>query len=467
MGGGAILPHPKDTIYIFDEGHHLPDKALSHFAAHARIIATSRWLGQTEGQWASFIAPFAQALGVVARAQGMEKLLKDARHCLDLLPPLLKAFMPLMDTSQPVARYRFEEGEVSADIGEICQALERHFGDLATAFEKLTDEVGRLLEDEHSPVDKGSSETAFAAIGTWWTRAENALELFKSFAHSQANPKWPMARWMTLIDQGETVDFELVSSPVLASHTLAQHLWEPCFAAIVTSATLTALNSFDRFSMRAGVPKEANFEVVPSPFDYVNNAVLRIPKAAIEAQNAEAHTANVIELLPKILDAKAGSLVLFASRRQMLQTFEALPSQWQALILMQGASSKQALLTDHRKAIDAGKGSILFGLASFAEGVDLPGNYCTHVVIAKIPFAVPDDPIESAMAEWIGQQGGNAFMQMSVPDASVKLVQACGRLLRAEADKGVVTILDKRLLTKRYGQAILDALPPFKREFNQ
>ena len=374
LGGGAILPKPSDTIYIFDEGHHLPDKALSHFAAHARILATSRWLGQTEGQWASFIEPFAQALGVVVRAQGMEKYLKDARQCVDLLPPLLKAFIPLMDSSQPVARYRFESGEVPADIGEVASAAQTYFGQLAQAFERLTEEVGKLLEDEHSPVDKGSCEAAFGAIGAWWSRAENAEELFKSFASSAANPKWPMARWITLIDQGETVDFELVSSPVLASHTLAEHLWEPCFAAIATSATLTALGSFDRFAMRAGTPKDAAFEVVPSPFDFVNNAVLRVPKDAIEAQNAAAHTENIIAQLPKIIDPKAGTLVLFASRRQMLQVFEALPKQWQTLVLMQGAASKQVLLNDHRKIIDAGKGSILFGLASFAEGVDLEEN---------------------------------------------------------------------------------------------
>lgn len=467
LGGGAILPEPSETIYIFDEGHHLPDKALSHFAAHARVTATSRWLGQTEGQWASFMEPFAQAVSVVARAQGMEKILKEARQAIDLLPPLLNALIPLMDSSQPVIRYRFEQGEVGADIGEVAAEAFSRFTDLAQALEKIAEEVGRLLEDESSPVEKNSCETAFSLVGTWWSRAEAAQALFESFANSAASPNWPMARWVTLVDQGEVVDFELFSSPVLASHTLKERLWEPCFAAIATSATLTALGSFDRFSMRAGVPKDATFEVVPSPFDYPNNAMLRVPKEAVEAQNAELHTQSIIELLPKAINEKEGTLVLFASRRQMLQVHEALTSRLQKRVLMQGVSSKQALLQQHRKAIDAGKGSILFGLASFAEGVDLPGKYCVHVVIAKIPFAVPDDPIESAMAEWIGQQGGNAFMQMSVPDAAVKLVQACGRLLRTESDTGVVTLLDKRLLTKRYGQAILQALPPFKQSLNQ
>ena len=118
----------------------------------------------------------------------------------------------------------------------------------------------------------------------------------------------------------------------------------------------------------------------------------------------------------------------------------------------------------HRAAVDAGQGSVIFGLASFAEGVDLPGKYCEHVVIAKIPFAVPDSPIESALGEWVEDRGRNAFMEITVPDASLRLVQACGRLLRTEEDSGRVTIADRRLVTRRYGSALLDALPAFRRE---
>jgi ATP-dependent DNA helicase DinG len=114
--------------------------------------------------------------------------------------------------------------------------------------------------------------------------------------------------------------------------------------------------------------------------------------------------------------------------------------------------------------VDGGKGSVIFGLASFAEGIDLPGDYLTHVVITRLPFAVPDDPVGATLAEWIESQGGNPFMRISVPDASIKLVQACGRLIRKENDRGVITLLDRRVITRRYGQALLDALPPFRRD---
>ena len=96
----------------------------------------------------------------------------------------------------------------------------------------------------------------------------------------------------------------------------------------------------------------------------------------------------------------------------------------------------------------------------------MPGDYCQHVVIAKIPFAVPDDPVEAALAEWIEARGGNPFMEIAVPDASLRLIQACGRLLRNEQDRGQVTILDRRLVTQRYGKALLNSLPPFRRQID-
>jgi ATP-dependent DNA helicase DinG len=229
---------------------------------------------------------------------------------------------------------------------------------------------------------------------------------------------------------------------------------------VVTSATLSALGRFDRFMMRAGTSASHHYNVMPSPFDF-SRATLQVPSMAVEANKAADHTESMIQYLPDILQINEGSLVLFASRKQMLDVFNGLPSIWQNVILMQGDHSKQAMLVEHKKAIDAEKTSVLFGLASFSEGVDLPGDYCRHVVIAKIPFSVPDDPVEASLAEWVESRGGNAFMEISVPDASIKLVQSCGRLLRSESDSGLITIFDKRLITKRYGKALINALPPY------
>jgi ATP-dependent DNA helicase DinG len=223
------------------------------------------------------------------------------------------------------------------------------------------------------------------------------------------------------------------------------------------------LGSFERFIQHAGAPREAVYKVVASPFNY-ENASFSVPAMDCDPGDAGAHTDALIRQLPGIIDRDEGSLVLFSSRRQMLDVYNGLKDDWGDTILMQGDCSKQEILRRHRAAIDAGGGSVIFGLASFAEGVDLPGDYCRHVVIAKIPFAVPDSPLEAALAEWVEAQGRNPFMEISVPDAALRLVQASGRLLRTEQDVGRVTLMDRRIVTRRYGRAILDSLPPFRRE---
>jgi ATP-dependent DNA helicase DinG len=165
-----------------------------------------------------------------------------------------------------------------------------------------------------------------------------------------------------------------------------------------------------------------------------------------------------------MVEQRAGTLWLFSSKRQMEQVYDELPRELHKLILIQGQYSNREMVRLHKERVDQGRTSILMGLASFAEGVDLPGDYCKHVVIAKLPFAVPDDPLQEALAEWIEGQGGNSFFDISLPVASLRLIQACGRLLRTETDTGTVSILDKRLVSKRYGAQLLDALPPFRRE---
>ena len=126
--------------------------------------------------------------------------------------------------------------------------------------------------------------------------------------------------------------------------------------------------------------------------------------------------------------------------------------------------SKPEILRTHCERVDDGKNSSIFGLNSFSEGIDLPSDYCRHIIIAKLPFSVPNDPLSAALSEWVEARGGNSFMEVNVPEASVRLIQACGRLLRTEQDSGRITLLDTRLVTRRYGRAILDALPPFKLE---
>ena len=167
--------------------------------------------------------------------------------------------------------------------------------------------------------------------------------------------------------------------------------------------------------------------------------------------------------LPELWAAEKATLVLFTSRRQMNAVRDRLAPDHPGLITTQDDMAKGEVLRHHCERVDAGKPSVLFGVASFAEGIDLPGRYLDHVIITRLPFSVPDDPIEASLAEWVTSRGGNPFMEITVPDASVKLVQAVGRLLRTESDTGRVSILDRRIVSRRYGQLLLDALPPFRR----
>ncbi len=275
-----------------------------------------------------------------------------------------------------------------------------------------------------------------------------------------------MARWLTLAESGSFYDIEANASPILAAETLRRNLWNVAYGVLVTSATLTALGTFDRYRMRAGLPRNAVTAVVPSPFHHAEAGVLRVPDLKADPRNAAEHTAAIIRELPELVKGARGSLVLFSSRKQMQEVFDGLDRDWRKRVFIQGNLSKQETLNKHKSRVDDGEDSVLFGLASFAEGVDLPGAYCEHVVIAKIPFAVPDDPVEAALAEWIEARGGNPFMEIAVPDASLRLVQACGRLLRTEQDRGTITLLDRRVVTQRYRQGYpqcIAAVPPGNR----
>ena len=170
--------------------------------------------------------------------------------------------------------------------------------------------------------------------------------------------------------------------------------------------------------------------------------------------------------MPFYLADQTSSLVLFSSYWQMNKVAEGIEKiakkhGWSLLI--QGQESRQEILKKHKKLCEANKVSILFGTGSFSEGLDLPGNLLTNLIITKIPFGVPTSPVEEAHSEYIESRGGNPFMQISVPEASKKLIQSVGRLLRKEEDSGRVVLFDRRVITKRYGKALLDALPPFKR----
>lgn len=465
LGGGAILPAPEDAIFVFDEGHHLPQKTLNHFAHHSRISSTSKWLDQSNKSLGALLGAISGAGDVDRFAEQLPALFISCKSLLDQVFPQFEQLVQQIQFADRESHYRFEQGKIPDNLKEHCINLYKEFDRLTEILGKMSEEVGKSMEDPHCPVPKVDLENYYPLIGTWHSRAELNRDLWVTYAIADVESDAPKARWLTPVDQTGGIDIEVCSSPILAAKTLQNSLWNRACGVVITSATLTALGNFQRFKMRAGTPDSAQYHSFHSPFNF-QESTLEIPPATVDATNAEVHTLAIIDQLPNIIDLNAGTLVLFSSKKQMLDVYEELPSEMQDKILLQGDASKQEMLVQHKLKIDQGDGSVLFGLASFAEGVDLPGNYCTHVIIAKLPFAVPDDPIEAALSEWIESRGGNAFMELTVPDASLKLIQACGRLLRTETDKGKISLLDRRIISKRYGKAILNSLPPFRQVIN-
>ncbi|OFE12069.1 hypothetical protein PHACT_02075 [Pseudohongiella acticola] len=479
LGGGAILPAPEDTIYIFDEAHHLPAKTNQHFSSSTRLRATIQWLETSAKTVARLAADTVlNDNGVIAREQAeikplFRQLAEQLGSTLLLLEPMLQADAQ-RDANKGArsSHGRAESGEaMTFELGVVPSELREQAVQLASRFYRLTRGLKeicvvlrRQMEEADSLPGRQHAEQWFPLLGSMASRSEAGEKLWHAFASQDVADQAPSARWLSQLEQGDAHDIVLSCSPVLAAQTLTEHLWQRCAGAVLTSATLSALEKFDVLAMRAGLPERTVYHRISSPFDYANAATLIVPRLGCDPSDSRAHTAAIIALLPQLLDKREASLMLFSSRRQMQDVLEGLDDEWRRIILCQDDYQKAQLITFHRKRIDQGEPSVIFGLASFAEGVDLPGKYCEHVLIAKIPFAVPNDPIEATLAQWLEQQGRNPFMTLSVPEAAFRLVQASGRLLRSETDTGRITLFDERVISKFYGKSILASLPPFSRD---
>lgn len=453
MGGGIILPPPDECIYVLDEAHHLPTIARDHGAASASVKGSRRWLEK-----------LVQSAGKLARTLNKESLLDPQLKLQDALAtiqPDLKAVEQWLSANDRLfgtePHYRFVEGVLPDPLPMLAENLKESSKKALRALDRMQGAIGEALKD--GEIRRKEAEPLLAESGFHLQRLESFCALWEMLGRHVPTGKTPLARWMAKSDDG---DIWLHASPIEVGYLLEEWLWSKCLGAVLVSATLTALSSFSYFRHQVGLKEHdgTRYLRLRSPFDY-QKAELYLPKMEHEP-NSPAFTNELISVLPRILAGKEASLVLFSSYRQMNEVAIGLRAKGLSL-LVQGEASRNALLTLHKQKCDGGQASILFGTGSFSEGLDLPGHYLTNLVITKLPFAVPNSPVEEATAEWVEQRGGNPFLQLTVPEASRKLIQACGRLIRKEADRGRVTILDRRLLTKRYGKGLLDALPPFTR----
>ncbi|HJU49142.1 MAG TPA: helicase C-terminal domain-containing protein, partial [Pseudogulbenkiania sp.] len=328
----------------------------------------------------------------------------------------------------------------------------------------MGDALGEVRKDKGSEatlVDKLSSDLGFL-IG----RSEQLMAVWDLFEKTSDENAPPIAKWITRRTEGKG-DYLFSASPVSAAASLAGTLWRRAAGALLTSATLRSLGEFDLLLSQTGLKwlPEVNCIALDSPFSFQEQGELYLPPMVASPKDPAAHTREIAEWLPRLIDVTEplGSLVLFSSRKQMQEVAAAVPAGLRERLLIQGELPKSRLLEQHHDRLKQGEASVIFGLDSFSEGLDLPGESCVHVIIAKLPFAMPDDPVGRTLSRWIEKRGGNPFIEITVPEASIKLIQAVGRLIRTEQDYGRVTILDNRLLRQSYGKKLLASLPPFKR----
>jgi ATP-dependent DNA helicase DinG len=262
-------------------------------------------------------------------------------------------------------------------------------------------------------------------------------------------------RWYELSPRG----FRLQRTPLDVSAPLRAHREQSRAAWVFTSATLAVDGRFDHLITRLGLDAPRTL-IAPSPFDWPRQALCWLPPRMPEP-NARDYTAAVIDAVRPVLEASRGrAFLLFASHRALREAAERLRADnvpWP--IFVQGEAPRSQLLQRFR---DSGNG-VLLGAASFREGVDVAGDALSVVVIDKLPFAAPDDPVFEARLDAIRRDGGNPFRDEQLPQAVIALKQGVGRLIRTETDRGVLVLCDPRLIGKSYGRVFLDSLPPFSR----
>ncbi|NMH64424.1 ATP-dependent DNA helicase DinG [Shewanella salipaludis] len=458
LGGGVILPDPEEMFYVIDEAHHLPVVARDFSSAQATLRGAGDWLEKI-AKLTTKLQNQIKSNNIIAPAQAMQDHLQDLIGLLNQVAHYCDTQTKLFDN--PENRLRFEHGKLPPALLIQAENLATASGSALKQFNKMSTLLSEAIKDGEIP--KHQAEALLSETGFMLQRLENLHKLWKMMAKEDKHKGAPMARWVELLS-GKQIDYLFSASPIEVGFMLESMLWQKAAGVVLCSATLRALNSFDHFTHQVGlsVKDGSRYLALQSPFDYANNATLYLPRMRTEPTE-DAYTPELAEQILTLVDGEMATLVLFASYWQMEKVVDLLDGKITTELLIQGNAPRQQLLETHKARCDKGEPSIIFGTGSFSEGLDLPGDYLTNLIVTKLPFAVPTSPVEQAHAEYIKVKGGNPFLQLTIPDASRKLIQSCGRLLRKEQDYGRVTILDRRLVSKRYGKSLLDALPPFRR----
>lgn len=446
----TVIPTAKYSL-IFDEAHNLPEKAIGTKRAVARLHATEN-LRKLE-QYGE------RVLSIPKIAKTLERSAGVGADVFSYEAAMLAAGM----------------ANVTKLLGKTCKfgldgnsswGLEEPDADIIAAVTELSEHSFTLEKALHS------AAKAYADL------AESAVGMEKNFAVRQLAETYKHARmvnelhsgFMRFVDDEQLVRWahrtrdggvELHTQPLEGQEVLDKLLWSADIPVAMVSATLQIAGSFERFRQKTGLPASATTLALPPVFDYTRG-FLHTPKMTTSPVEAGFEAELVVKLEKLVAKAVSpGMLILFTSRESMRRVARALPDHISKDVLMQDRRPVQELVAQHRETIDAGRRSILMGLDSMAEGLDLPGKYCGHVIMTRLPFAVPSDPVEAARRDYLGAK--RWFNEAYLADMLTMLIQSCGRLIRREDDHGVITVLDKRLTTKEYAKTALRALPAFTR----
>lgn len=407
---------PACNTVIFDEAHQLPETASLFFGEN---LSTSQLLD------------LAQDTRIEALTSA-----KD-------FAPLPKACDELDKAARDLRLVFKKEGRMPAIATESFKEFEPALKNLS---EKLV-QIGGLLEKQAERSE---------GLENCWQRAQAHAQQLK---HWQDNKDDDKVRWLEVYHHS----LQLNSTPLSIADIFEKQIGSTARAWIFTSATLAVKQDFSHYQGEMGLLK-AKTACWDSPFDYEKQALLYVP-ANLPEPNSEGYTEAVVQAaLPMIEASRGRAFLLFTSLRAMQRAYEILLAEfdrrgWDYPLLLQGEGSRNELLSRFR---DHGN-AVLLGSQSFWEGVDVRGEALSLVIIDKLPFAPPDDPVLAARIAQITKQGRNAFMEYQLPRAIITLKQGAGRLIRDENDRGVLMICDPRIITKQYGKRIWQSLPPMKR----
>ncbi len=425
---------PNYDAVIFDEAHQLEDIATDFFGVR---VSTARLDAFTRDARRSLLASAGAGAPAAGEAGGA------ARPLLDLVEEATRTFFETLGAS---ARTHAESRRILVGDDWTAPVL-KAYGKLDACLEALA---------------RATSPKSDEAVAMIARRATELREDIRAIVDGSRGEQEAGARVAWIDAQGvgrRTVS--LGASPIDVGPTLRETLFDRVPGVVLTSATLAtavvgAEPSFHFAKARLGAPNEARELIVPSPFDFASRAALYVTRSMPDPQDPSWDHAAQSRAAELIAITGGGAFVLCTSNRAMRAMHAALVKALGRPVLVQGEAPKHLLLSKFRAAGNA----VLVATMSFWEGVDVPGRALRLVVIDKIPFAVPTDPVLVARRSQIQQNGGNAFAQYSVPSAAITLKQGFGRLLRTQTDAGIVAVLDPRVLTRGYGRLLLASLPP-------